>query len=486
MNLPLSPPEAADALLARRQARDSLIAFTDHTLPTYEAADHHHQIAEKLEAVERGDIQRLAIFMPPRHGKSELVSIRFPAWYIGRNPDKHVIAASYAQELASGFGRQVRNLLQTDEYRACFGSILEADSTAAHRWNTNRGGSYLAAGVGAGITGRGADILLIDDPVRSREDADSEVYRERTWEWYRGTAYTRLHPGGAIVLVQTRWHDDDLAGRILEGSRPGEWDVLELPALHDGSALWPAWYDTAALERIRDTIGPRDWSAQYQQQPAPDAGGYFQRDWVRYYDQLPDDTLAIYGASDYAVTDGGGDYTVHGVVGVDAQDNLYVLDWWKGQTASDEWVETVISMIDRWKPRKWVEEAGQIEKSIGPFLTKRMAERRVYCVREQLASSRDKATRARSIQARMSMGRVYFPRQAWGDDIVHEMLRFPAGAHDDQVDVLSLFGRVLDEMGRGRRQVIPEPPRGKTWDDIERDARRARLGYKSGSYAAQA
>jgi len=474
-------------VLGRRQARKKLINFTEFTYRAYQTAKHHRLIAKSLERVEKGLCKRLMIFMPPRHGKSELASIRFPAWYIGRNPTKSVIATSYAQELASHFGRQVRNLMQTQEYRALWGNLLTEDSTAAHRFDTSEGGAYLAAGVGGPITGRGADLLLIDDPVKSREDAESQTYRDRVWDWYKGTAYTRLQPGGAIVLIQTRWHDDDLAGRILEDSS-GEWEVLTLPALRDNKALWREWYPAEALENIRQTIGPREWSAQYQQEPVPDEGDYFNRGWINYYDKLPDEravgTLAYYGASDYAVTDGGGDWTVHGVIGIDPAENIYVLDWWKGQTSSDEWVEAVISLMDRWKPFCWGEESGQIEKSIGPFLTKRMMERKVFCRREQFVSSRDKPTRARSIQARMSMGKVFFPRTEWADDLISEVLRFPAAAHDDQVDVLSLFGRMLDEMLRGQTAKIPERARPKTWNDLEQESRLARYGMRRGvSYA---
>lgn len=459
-----------------------LIDFVQHTLHDYAPAGHHHKIADVLEAVERGDIKRLMIFMPPRHGKSQLASIHYPAWYIGRNPTKQIICASYAKELAAEFGRSVRNLINSDEYADVFSTRLSQDSTAAHRWNTSEGGAYIAAGVGGPIVGRGADLLVIDDPIKNREDADSEIYRDRVWNWYRGAARTRLMPGGAIILIQTRWHDDDLAGRLLaEAAQGGEqWHVLELPAISaQGQALWPEWYDVEALEGIRAAVGPREWSAQYQQNPTPDEGDYFKREWLRWYDDAPQyDHLAIYGASDYAVTDDGGDYTVHGVVGVDEADDIYVLDWWRQRTTSDVWVETAIDMMEQWKPRQWGEESGQIIKSIGPFLQRRMEDRRVYCVREQYSSASDKPTRARSIQARMATGKIHFPHTGWAHDLVSELLRFPAGSHDDQVDVMSLFGRMLDAIGKGRYPKRPEPPRGRTMADIDRAERMARLGIR--------
>ena len=237
------------------KARRSLLRFTEYTNPLYERAQHHEQIAAKLEAVERGEIDRLMIFMPPRHGKSELASKRFPAWCLGRNPQMQIIAASYNSDLANDFGRHVRNIVAEPEFGEIFpGVSLAPDSQAANRMNTNKGGSYVAAGVGTAVTGRGAHIALIDDPFKDREEADSERRREVVWDWYRSTLFTRLMPGGRIVLIQTRWHEDDLAGRLLE-HEGDQWEVLELPALsEDGDALWPEWYGKDTLERIKATI----------------------------------------------------------------------------------------------------------------------------------------------------------------------------------------------------------------------------------------
>jgi hypothetical protein len=245
------------------RARRGLIGFTSYTNPVYEPAQHHERIAAKLEAVERGELDRLMIFMPPRHGKSELASRKFPARYLGKHPGRQVIAASYNSDLATDFGRDVRNLMASPEYAEVFPGVgLRPDSKAADRMNTTQGGAYFAAGVGTATTGRGAHLGIIDDPFKDREDADSENQRERVWNWYRSTFFTRLMPGGAVVLIQTRWHEDDLAGRLLEQDGRledgGEWDVLELPAISGGKALWPEWYDVPALERIKATIGTRE------------------------------------------------------------------------------------------------------------------------------------------------------------------------------------------------------------------------------------
>jgi predicted phage terminase large subunit-like protein len=439
----------------RRESRQSLLAFTEYTNPLYQSADHHRRICEKLEAVERGDIDRLMIFMPPRHGKSELASKRFPAWCLGRRPARQIIAASYNSDLANDFGRNVRNIVDEAEFREVFPDVsLAPDSHAANRMNTDHGGAYVAAGVGTAVTGRGAHIALIDDPFKDREEADSERRRDIVWDWYRSTLFTRLMPGGAIVLIQTRWHEDDLAGRLLECET--DWDVLDLPAIdNDGKALWPEWYDETALERIKNTIGPREWSALYQQKPQPDEGTFFQRQWFKEWEAKPE--LRYYGSSDYAVTDGGGDYTVHRVWGIDAGGAIYRVDGWRGQATSDVWIERKLDLIAKYKPLAWFGEGGVIQKAIEPMLRRRMLERKIFCRLEWLPSVADKPTRARSFQAMAASGRVYFET---GADLA-EFLSFPAGKYDDDVDTASLIGRAIDQAHPAVIQIkVPErnPP----------------------------
>lgn len=469
MNSQLSPQQAASELLARRKARNSLISFSAYTNPAYIAAPHHELIAAKLESVERGEIKRLMITMPPRHGKSELASRRFPAWFIGRNPGKQIIAASYNSDLASDFGREVRNIVDSPEYGALFDTSLAADSKAANRWHTDKGGMYVAAGVGTAITGRGADILLIDDPFKDRQEADSEITRQRVWDWYTSTAYTRLMPGGAVIVINTRWHDDDLSGKLLAEQDHGgdQWEVLSLPAIQgDGSALWPEWYPLERLEQIRSVLPARDWNSLYQQNPIPDDGDYFKAGWFTDYDKAPPG-LAIYGASDYAVTDGGGDWTEHGVFGVDQNGNIYVLDWWRGQTTSDVWIESKCDLIIKHEPQCWFGEAGPIRRSVEPFLMRRMRERNAICRIEWLASIADKMARARGIQGLASMGKVFFPVNAsWKGDILAQMLRFPAGKHDDAVDVFSMIGRglqIVKPSARNTRQPKPRAIGSGSW-----------------------
>lgn len=463
----LSPPEAATELLRRREARKGLVAFAQYTNPAYQPAAHHHRIAEKLEAVARGEIARLMILMPPRHGKSELASRRFPAWALGQRPDLDIIAASYSSDLATDFGREVRNIVGSAEYGALFDARLAADSQAANRWHTQDGGMYVAAGVGTSITGRGANILLIDDPFKDREDADSEIRRKRVWDWYTSTAYTRLAPGGAIVVINTRWHDDDLSGRLLAEAEEGgdQWEVLSLPAIDAaGKALWPDWYPIQRLEQIRSVLPSRDWNALYQQEPVPDEGEYFKLVWFEDYDELPE-RLTVYGASDYAVTDDGGDYSEHGIVGIDSQENVYVLDWWYEQATSDVWIESQCDLIVRHSPACWFGESGVIKRAVEPFLVRRMEQRKAFCRIEWLPSIADKPTRARGIQALASMGKVKFPKNApWKGRVLNQLMRFPAGKNDDAVDVLSLIGRGMKHVRAAPvRRPSPKPSFAGSW-----------------------
>lgn len=471
-----SPLTAEDFASAR------LISYAAFQYPRYQAAAHHKLIARKLEAVERGEIKRLMVSMPPRHGKSMLASEFLPAWYLGRNPDKYVIAASYAQELAEDFGRKVRNQLADPAFDVIFPQCrICEDSTSAKRFNTKQGGSYFAVGVGGPITGRGAHLLLIDDPVKNREDAESETIRAKTWDWYTSTAYTRLMPNAAVVLIMTRWHEDDLAGRILREHAHEGWELLCLPAISDNKALWPEHYNLDDLDKIRRTIGVRDWTALYQQEPTPEEGNYFKREWLRFYDpdQLPKH-LRYYGASDYAVTSDGGDFTCHIVGGVDPDDNIYIppAGLWRGQKDSLTWVDSLIAMIQQYKPDSWAEEGGQIKAALGPLIDKRQKETGAWCYRESFPTRGDKAVRAQSIRGRMAQGRVYLPKGvAWVDDFVAELMQFPAGRNDDQVDAFGLLGQLLDKMGNGLIPPKIDPPKfgASTFNDLLERSRMKRI-----------
>lgn len=387
------------------------------------------------------------IFMPPRHGKTELASKRFPAWYIGRNPSHQIITASYSGDLSSDFGREVRNIVASQEYANLFESGLRDDSRAANRWNTEDGGSYVAVGVGGAITGRGANIALIDDPFKDRQDADSETIRERVWAWYQSTLYTRLMPRGAIVLIQTRWHEDDLAGRLLELQERGgdQWEVLELSAETNGEALWPEWYSWESLQRIKRAIGPREYSALYQQQPQPDEGTFFKREWFDFYELSDVQDMHMYATGDFAVTEGGGDFTELGVHGYQGEDIYLAVGSWFGQTSADQWIDKLIDLMAAHKPLCFFGESGQIRRSIEPFLRRRMRERRVNCRLEWLTRGRDKPTMARALQGLAAMGHVKLPNNEYGHRLLAQMLAFPAGKYDDAVDMAVLMGMAIDQ-----------------------------------------
>jgi predicted phage terminase large subunit-like protein len=454
----------------------SLLGYAAYQWPGYNAAHHHRLIAAKLEAVERGEIKRLMIFMPPRHGKSMLASEFFPAWYLGRNPSNYVIAATYAQDLADDFGRKVRNQIKDETFAGIFpGIALREDSSAVRRFHisqpvdalqTSQAGAYFAVGVGGPLTGRGAHLLLIDDPVKNREEAESKVIRDRTQNWYTSTAYTRLMPGGAIIVIQTRWHESDLGGWLLEEHKHENWEVLDLPAISaEGKALWPEQYDVKALDDIRKAIGPRDWSALYQQRPTPETGEFFRTEWFKSYatENMPKrSTLEVYGGSDYATTQDGGDFSVHVIFGIDPEGNAWLLDIWRKQTSSDKWVDSWCSLVLKWKPIGWAEETGQIKSGVGPFLDRESRARKAYCARESFATNRGgKATRAQSFRGYASQYGIYVPadHEAW-PDCRRELLTFPAGVHDDFVDACALVFQLLDHMTNGRAPLEPEPDGG--------------------------
>jgi len=448
-----------------------LIAYSAYQWPLYIDAPHHRLIARKLEAVERGEIKRLIITMPPRHGKSMLASEYFPAWYLGRNPNHYVVTATYSQELADDFGRKVKNQIEDDAYQSIFPGVkLSGDSKSAKRFHVegvsggfehdmSLRGAFYAVGVGGPLTGRGAHLLLIDDPIKNREEAESEVMRKRIKDWYTSTAYTRLMPDGAIVIIQTRWHEADLTGWLLDEHKHENWEVLNLPAINDNNeALWPSQYSIETLKKIKMAVGDRDWSALYQQRPSPETGDYFKRDWIRGVTELPKrQNLKIYAGSDYAVTSKGGDFTVHIVVGIDPDNRPYLLDLWRGQTSSDVWVEAFCNLVDKWKPIGWAEEAGQIKSGVGPFLTKRMIERESFVYREQFPTRGDKSIRAQSIRGRIAMNGLYILNDApFKADLISEMMSFPVGVNDDQVDALGLIGQLIDRMQKGKKDDLPD------------------------------
>lgn len=474
--LPTAPePEAAQQetveekaraeLALRFLTRKRLLPFVERFNHDYQAGWVHKDICKRLEGFSRDVAEkkspRLMLFMPPRHGKSTLASVAFPAWHLGRNPEHEFISCSYSGSLAMAFSRKVRGLLREEGYKSAFKTRLDPQSQSAEAWLTTTGGGYVAAGVGGGITGKGAHILVIDDPVKNRDDAESANAREGTWDWYTSTAYTRLAPGGGVLVILTRWHDDDLAGRLLKAAADNgeQWEVVNYPARAEvdeefrktGEALHAERYDESALARIEKAVGPRDWSALYQQNPVADDGEYFTRDMLNYYnrDDIDHDRMKFYCAWDLAIgKNDRNDYTVGIVVGVDEQDQLYVVDMVRGRFDGFEIVERILDLYEMWKPSIIGIEKGHIEMALGPFLEKRVRERGLYeaYFKDLKTGRRDKEARARAIQGRMQQGMVFLPKEEnFTGPLVAELLRFPNGVHDDQVDALAWIGLMMTE-----------------------------------------
>lgn len=427
----------------RRDARSDVLAFTQYTFPNYQVGDHHRKLAEALEAVERGDIRRLMVEMPPRSGKSELVSKRFPAWYIGRNPTKQLIAASYGANLAANFGRHVRNIVSSRQFGNVFPEVsLAPDSKAKDEWNTNKGGVYVAVGVSGAATGRGANCLIIDDPLKDRADADSEVIRENVWDWYTSTAYTRLMPGGSIILTMTRWHQDDLAGRLLMEEQAGadKWHRISMPAINEaGEALWPDAYPIERLREIERAIGPRDWSALYQQSPTNAEGTLFKVAQIETLDAAPAGNNIV-RAWDLAATKQTGsrdpDYTA-GVKLMRTQEGRFVvLDVVRLRGGPDEVEQAIVNTAQQDGRAVRVglpQDPGQAGKQQILYLTRKLAGHRV----ESSPETGSKDTRAMPVTSQVNVGNFAVVRAPWNRAFLDELAAFPSGAKDDQVDALS-------------------------------------------------
>jgi len=414
--------------------------------------------------------------MTPTHN-STYGSVVAPTWAMGKYPGLKIILASYGSDLAKKHGRRARQIARSSEYKSIFNTTISSDTAAADEWAVTNGSEYLACGILSGITGNRANGLIIDDPIKGRQDADSETVRARTWDVYQEDLRTRLVPGGWEIIIQTRWHENDLAGRILPENYNGEsglircrdgrdWFIACLPAQCDrtddpigravGEYLWPGWFTEEHFAPFKAQA--RTWNALFQQRPQPEEGTYFQRDWFhRYRAQEKPEFLHIYGASDYAVSDDSGDFTDHAVLGIDERGHIWVLDWWKKQATSDVWIDSQLDLIQKYSPFCWFEEAGVIKRAIRPFQERRMQERQIYCRHEWIPSVADKPTRARGFQARAASGMVHVPEGEIGDYLIDQFIRFPSGAHDDAVDCMSLFCMALDQAHPAIVNIAPKP-----------------------------
>lgn len=433
----------------------------------------HALLNRKLLDVAAGRCKRLMIFWPPRHGKSEFTSKYFPAWFEGRFPDKRIILTSYEADFASQWGGKVRDLLE-DYGKKIFEVEISNDSSAKDRWNIKgKDGGMQTAGVGGPITGKGADILIIDDPIKNDKEAASKTVRESHKTWYQSTAYTRLEPGGSIIIIMTRWHEDDLAGWLLkeekeaikQGLEPEGWEVLRLPAIAEendllgrkpGQALFPQRYDEKALEKIKRAVGTYFWSAMYQQRPQPDGGSIFKRSYFHYFTDDGDfytlqrandqkrvlkTACWIFQTCDAAATEKEkSDYFVISTWAVTHDSDLLLLDVFREKAETTKHKRIMKDALTRWRPSF----QGVENKTFGLNIIQ-------DCVVEgypikELKADTDKVSRARPMSARYENGTVYHRQGApWLQEYEDELIAFPNGEHDDQVDTASYAGIVLIE-----------------------------------------
>jgi len=415
------------------------------------AYDYLLMLSDELIKVARGETKHLMISMPPRHGKSELTSKYFTAWFLGHFPDKRVMLTSYEADFAASWGYKARNIL--DENGHLFGLKVSGASAARNRWDIEgHGGGMVTAGVGGPITGRGAHLLIIDDPVKNAEDANSKTMRDKAAEWYKSTAYTRLEPGGAVIIIQTRWHEDDLSGRLLK-EEPDKWKVINLPALAEendpmgrtlGQPLSPHRYNIEALQEIKSTIGSYWFNSLYQQHPTPLEGAIFKAHHFKYWKPIPDgcdlgdkkvalSTCRIFQTCDPAAsTKDTADYFVLATWALTKENDLILLNLLRTRLEGPDQVNLFKQQYQKWSPAFQAVESVGLGKTLYQMLV-----REGLPVRE-LKPDKDKVTRALPAAARMESGCIYFLHSApWLGEFESELLSFPTGAHDDQVDVLS-------------------------------------------------
>ena len=390
-------------------------------------------IRSYLDAITAGTLKRLIVTVPPRHGKSHQGTIRYPVYRLEQDPTQRVVIAAYSQTLANTFSRQARRI-------AAQRMEISSDRKAVEQWETPAGGGLRAVGVGAGITGLGSSLVLIDDPTKSREEAESEAYRERVWNWYRDDLYTRLEPGGAVVLTMTRWHEDDLAGRILNSDDAPNWTVVNLPAIAEdndplnrapGTALCPERYDLDALQDRRRVLGEYGFNALFQQRPAPPAGGLFKRSWWQTYRELPQLERVI-TSWDLTFKDGPNtDYVVGLVIG-QLGANFYLLDCIRDRLDITETIPAIVNTFNRYKPVATVVE----DKANGPAVISLLKAKIPGLI--AVNPQGGKFSRAAAISPLIEAGNVYLPeRSSWASALIEEAAAFPNAAHDDQVDALS-------------------------------------------------
>lgn len=448
----LAELEHLQSLKTRKLSQERFLAFVKEAWPTFIAGRHHAKMAEAFERVAKGECKRLIINMPPRHTKSEFASYLLPAWFLGKFPHKKIIQTSHTAELAVGFGRKVRNLVDQEVYTKIFPGVgLQQDSKAAGRWATNKGGDYFAIGVGGAVTGKGADLLIIDDPHSEQEAALAEVNPEiydKTYEWYTSGPRQRLQPGGAIVVVMTRWSKKDLTARVLkaEAERGGDdWEVIEFPAiLPSEKPLWPEFWSEKELLALRDELPFPKWMAQYQQNPTSEASAIIKRDWWGVWDsENPphcdfvlmawDTAFEKSNRADYSALTTWGVFYQDDETGV-AQANIILLNAFRERMEFPRLKQVALEQYHDWEPDSIIIE----KKASGAPLIYEMRAMGIPVQEFTPTKGNDKITRLNAVADIFASGRVWAPNTHWAEEVIEEVASFPSGDHDDYVDSTSL------------------------------------------------
>jgi len=439
-----------EGLKGRELMQEKFIKFVETVWPSFIAGRHHKRMAEAFERVARGECKRLIINMPPRHTKSEFASYLLPAWFLGKFPNKKVIQTSHTAELAVGFGRKVRNLVDTEQYHSIFPELgLQSDSKAAGRWNTSRGGDYFAIGVGGAVTGKGADLLIIDDPHSEQEAAmaavNPEVY-DKVYEWYTSGPRQRLQPGGSIVIVMTRWAQRDLTGQVLKNAAlrgETDWEVIEFPAiLPSGNPLWPEFWSMAELAALREELPNSKWQAQYQQNPVGNESAIVKRDWWQWWEeddppvcefilQSWDTAFEKTQRADYSAGTTWGVFNNHKDGN---RPNIILLNTYKKRVEFPDLKKDVMEEYQKYDPDTIIIE----KKASGAPLIYELRAMGIPVQEYTPSKGQDKIARLNSVSDIIASGKVWVPKTRWAEELVDEIAAFPAGEHDDLVDATTL------------------------------------------------
>jgi len=436
-----------EAAKSREKCHDGFMEFVSEMWSAFIHGHHHEIMADAFERVAKGDLKRLIINMPPRHTKSEFASYLLPAWFLGKYPDKKIIQTAHTAELAVGFGRKVRNLVNSADYKAIFPDVsLQSDSKAAGRWNTNQGGDYFAIGVGGAVTGKGADLLIIDDPHSEQEGASSDInVFNRTYEWYTSGPRQRLQPNGSIVVVMTRWHNKDLTGQVVDASikRGGadQWEVIELPAIMpSGNPLWAEFWKMEELQALKAELPNSKWMAQYQQDPTSEEGALVKRDWWQVWEgrNPPDCEFVIQSWDTAFMKNQRADFsacTTWGVFYKEDDDgmlapNLMLLDAYQERLEFPELKKMAMEKYNAYKPDAFIVEA----KAAGMPLIFELRAMGIPVQEYTPSRGNDKISRVNAVSDLFASGVVWAPETRWAEETIEQFAGFPNMEHDDLVD----------------------------------------------------